>query len=90
MDYVLRQFSQEEADFLDIALELKERYLQAQGIAHLPPIFDVGDNAGFFFGTKPDDHTTGVITAEGPQDVTVLTPAGQEFKVSPFLIFRLQ
>ena len=89
MKYSIHKHPREDLNFLEVALLQKARFLKATGIDKLPAIFDLGDKVGFFFGPTANDHSVGVIVAEGNRHVTVQSEDGKMHKVSPFLLFAL-
>ena len=89
MKYSANHFAKADWAFLQKALEQKARHLKAQGISHLPPIFDLGDRVGFFFGHGSEDHSRGVIIADEGGHITIMAVDGRKYEVSPFLIFAL-
>jgi hypothetical protein len=90
MEYTVRQFSSKNWGELEKALKVKTDYIRAKGLDRYPPIFDIGDEVGFFYGSSPSDHAVGIIIAENEMHVTIRCRNGQTFNTSPFLIFALR
>lgn len=90
MDYTVREFNPREWHELEKALKSKDLYVRAEGLGHLPPIFDIGDEVGFFYGPSVNDNAVGIIVEENELNVTIRSITGEVYVVSPFLIFALR
>ena len=89
MEFQIRQFDEQEWEQIEKTLAVKRRYLVENGLDSIPPIFEIGDEVGFFLGDGSQKHQIGVIVREDMAKVTIRCRDGKLHEVSPFLVFGI-
>ncbi|MCB0342002.1 MAG: hypothetical protein H6626_06815 [Pseudobdellovibrionaceae bacterium] len=85
----VKQLQPVHIDHLNHILRVRHRLMEKLGLTMVPPIFQLGDEVIFIYGPRDHHYDRGVIVVEEMNFVTVRTPQGREYSVSPFALIPL-